>query len=95
MSWLTGCGKGWRVLTNEDSPIYAEVLQRVDESTFSPGMVLALAARLTAAFAIPLTENRQLAGLHGLLQGAHQGRGGDGRVAGAHPAAPAAVLARA
>jgi thiamine phosphate synthase YjbQ (UPF0047 family) len=53
--------EGWRVLTNEISPIYAEVLQRVDESTFSPGMVLALAARLTAAFAIPLTENRQLA----------------------------------
>jgi hypothetical protein len=53
--------EGWRVLTNEISPIYAEILQRVDESTFSPGMVLALAARLTAAFAIPLTENRQLA----------------------------------
>lgn len=53
--------EGYSILTDEDSPIYAEVLQRVDEGTFSPGMVLALAARLAAAFAIPLTENRQLA----------------------------------
>jgi hypothetical protein len=53
--------EGWRVLTNEDSPIYAEVLFRADEGSFSPGMVLALAARLTSALAIPLTENRQLA----------------------------------
>lgn len=53
--------EGSRVLTNEDSPVYAEVLVRVDEGDFSPGMVLAFAARLTAALAIPLTENRQLA----------------------------------
>jgi hypothetical protein len=53
--------EGWRILTNDIAPLYAEVLKRVDESTFSPGMVLALSARLTAAFAIPLTENRQLA----------------------------------
>jgi thiamine phosphate synthase YjbQ (UPF0047 family) len=42
-------------------PIYAEVIVRVDEGDFSPGMVLALSARLTAVMAIPLTENRQLA----------------------------------
>lgn len=53
--------EGWRILTNDDSPIYAEVLTRVDEATFSPGMVQALSARLTSVFAIPLTENRQLA----------------------------------
>jgi hypothetical protein len=53
--------EGWRVLTDDATPIYAEVLVRVDEGEFSPGMVLVLAARLTAAMAIPLTENRQLA----------------------------------
>jgi hypothetical protein len=53
--------EGARVLTNQASPIYAEVLMRVDEGQFSPGFVITLAARLTAAFAIPLTENRQLA----------------------------------
>lgn len=53
--------EGSRVLTNEASPIFAEILLRVNEGTFSPGMVMALAARLTSAFAIPLTENRQLA----------------------------------
>lgn len=53
--------EGYRVLTDEASPIFAEVLLRVDEGAFSPGMVMALAARLTSAFAIPLTENRQLA----------------------------------
>jgi hypothetical protein len=53
--------EGWRVLTNETGPIFAEVLLRVDEGDFSPGMVLALSALLTSVFAIPLTENRQLA----------------------------------
>jgi hypothetical protein len=53
--------EGFRILTNDASPIYAEVLVRVAEGEFSPGMALALAARLTSAFAIPLTENRQLA----------------------------------
>lgn len=53
--------EGYRILTNTDAPIYAEVLVRVDEGSFSPGMVLALAARLVSVMAIPLTENRQLA----------------------------------
>lgn len=53
--------EGARILTDEAGPLFAEVLVRVGEGDFSPGMVLALAARLTAAFAIPLTENRQLA----------------------------------
>lgn len=53
--------EGFRVLTNEPAPIYAEVIARVGEGSFSPGMVLALSARLTSVFAIPLTENRQLA----------------------------------
>lgn len=53
--------EGWRVLIDEAAPVNAEVLARVDEGEFSPGMVTTLAARLTAAFAIPLTENRQLA----------------------------------
>src|SRR4051812_45279895 len=53
--------EGWRILCDEAGPLYAEVLVRVAEGDFSPGMVLVLAARLTAAFAIPLTENRQLA----------------------------------
>jgi hypothetical protein len=52
--------EGYAVLTNEDAPIYAELLMRAGEGSFSPGMVLALAARLTSAFAVPLTENRQL-----------------------------------
>lgn len=53
--------EGWRILTNEPAPIYAQAIMRVDEGSFSPGMVLALSARLTSVFAIPLTENRQLA----------------------------------
>lgn len=53
--------EGWRILTDEAGPIYAEVLQRVDENSFSPSMAVALAARLTSVLAIPLTENRQLA----------------------------------
>jgi hypothetical protein len=53
--------EGWRVLTNDDSPIFAEAIVRVDEGDFSPGMVLTLSARLTSVMAIPLTENRQLA----------------------------------
>lgn len=53
--------EGWRILTDENGPLYAEVLVQVSEGDFSPSMVLVLAARLTAAFAIPLTENRQLA----------------------------------
>lgn len=53
--------EGARVLTDDAGPLAAEVILRVDESTFSPGMAVALAARLTASFAIPLTENRQLA----------------------------------
>lgn len=53
--------EGRRVLANRAGPLYAEVLVRVPEGEFSPGMTLALAARLTSAFAIPLTENRQLA----------------------------------
>lgn len=53
--------EGWRVLTNEDSPIYAEVLTQVTEASFSPGMVQALAHYLTSVMAIPLTENRNLA----------------------------------
>lgn len=53
--------EGWRILTGQAAPVYAEVILRVGEGSFSPGMVLALAARLTSAFAIPLTENRQLA----------------------------------
>lgn len=53
--------EGSRILTNQLDPIFAEVLFRADEGTFSPGMVEALSARCSAAFAIPLTENRQLA----------------------------------
>jgi hypothetical protein len=53
--------EGARVLTNTDSPIYAEVLVRADEGEFSPGLVLTLVHRLTAAFAVPMTENRVLA----------------------------------
>lgn len=53
--------EGFRVLTNQASPVYAEVLQRVDEGAFSPGAAVSLSYRLTAAFAIPLTENRQIA----------------------------------
>jgi hypothetical protein len=54
--------EGWRVLANDDVPIYAEVIVRVDEGDFSPGMVLTLCLRGSRrSFAIPLTENRQLA----------------------------------
>lgn len=53
--------KGWRIVTNQAGPIFADAIQRVDEGTFSPTMVTALAAKLTSRFAIPLTENRQLA----------------------------------
>lgn len=53
--------EGSRVLTNQLDPVFAEVLIQVDEGLFSPGMVETLSARCSAAFAIPLTENRQLA----------------------------------
>lgn len=52
--------EGSFILTNTEV-IYAELQKRVGEGMFSPTMVLALAARLTSVFAIPLTENRQLA----------------------------------
>lgn len=50
-----------KVLTNEDAPVYAEVMMRVDESTFSPGCTNAIIAKLAADMAIPLTENAKLA----------------------------------
>jgi hypothetical protein len=53
--------EGFRVLTNTLGPIYAEVLVRVDESAFAPDMAIALANRLAAEWAIPLSENRQIA----------------------------------
>lgn len=53
--------KGWRIVTNQVGPIYADAVQRVGEGSFSPTMVIALAAKLTSKFAIPLTENRVLA----------------------------------
>lgn len=54
--------EGSHVLSNYTSsspggPLYAEVLQRVDESTFSPGMVQALVELLIHFTAVPLTEN--------------------------------------
>lgn len=56
--------EGQRVLTNDtgiSGTIYAEVLVRVDEGLFSPGMVQALIEYLISQVAVPLTENRQLA----------------------------------
>lgn len=59
--------EGARVLANTfdgvvvGGPIYAEVLQQVDEAQFSAGMVQALIEYLISLIAIPLTENRVLA----------------------------------
>lgn len=53
--------QGWRIFTNHAGPIFADTIQRVGEGSFSPTFVIALAAKLTAKTAIPLTENRALA----------------------------------
>jgi hypothetical protein len=59
--------EGARILTNQidgtvaGNPIYAEVLQQVDEDQFSPGCAQALIEYLMSVMAVPLTENRQLA----------------------------------
>lgn len=53
--------EGSYILTDEPAPIYAEVLQRVPESNFSPLFVKALIAQCAADWAIPLTENRTTA----------------------------------
>jgi hypothetical protein len=76
--------EGARVLANDPAPLWAEVIFRVGEGDFSPGMVLALSARLTAVFAIPLTENRVLAKdfmdfYHSLIQEAGAMDGSQGR----------------
>lgn len=53
--------KGWRIVTNKGGPIFSDSIQRVGEGSFSPTCVIAIAAKLTAKMAIPLTENRALA----------------------------------
>lgn len=56
--------EGFKILTNSDNPVYAEIGEMVDESVFSPGAVLALEHLCAGEFAIPLTENAKLSDMH-------------------------------
>lgn len=52
--------EGEYVVTNQAPPLYAEVIMRVPEGRFSPGMVQCLIEYLIHVMAVPLTENRVL-----------------------------------
>lgn len=56
--------EGFRVLTNETDPVYAELIFKADEGAVSPACGQALVHRLAGEFAIPLTENAKLSDMH-------------------------------